>query len=129
MKIYVWRKKSVLIAICIVIVLIGFFLSIIVKNKGIVSVFSDQRRLPIYCVETKDKKIAISFDAAWGDEFSDDILDTLDEYKVKTTFFLVAFWIDKYPDMAKKIHERGHEIGNHSTTHPHMSRLTKEEIE
>ena len=79
-------------------------------------------------METKDKKIAISFDAAWGDEFTDDILDILDEHEIKTTFFLVAFWIDKYPDMAKKIHERGHEIGNHSTTHPHMSKLSKEQI-
>ena len=128
MKIYILRKKIILIILCIVVVLVGFLFSMIIKNKGIINVFSNQKRLPIYSVETKDKKIAISFDAAWGDEFTDDILDTLDEYKVKTTFFLVAFWIDKYPDMAKKIHERGHEIGNHSTTHPHMSRLTKEQI-
>ena len=128
MRVYVLRKKSLIITSCIVIVMAGFLFSIISRNEGIIGVFSNQRRLPIYSVETENKKIAISFDAAWGDQFTDDILDILDEYKIKTTFFLVAFWIDKYPDMAKKIHERGHEIGNHSTTHPHMSKLSKEQI-
>ncbi len=128
MRIYVLRKRVLLITLCIVIVVVGVLFSIVMWNRDIVGVFLTQKRLPIYSVETKDKKIAISFDAAWGDEFTDDILDILDEHKIKTTFFLVAFWIDKYPDMAKKIHERGHEIGNHSTTHPHMSRLSKEQI-
>lgn len=128
MRIYVLRKRVLLITLCIVIVVVGVLFSIVMWNKDIIGVFSTPKRLPIYSVETKDKKIAISFDAAWGDEFTDEILDILDEHKIKTTFFLVAFWIDKYPDMAKKIHERGHEIGNHSTTHPHMSRLSKEQI-
>lgn len=128
MRIYVLRKRVLLITLCIVIVVVGVLFSIVMWNRDIVGVFLTQKRLPIYSVETKDKKIAISFDAAWGDEFTDEILDILDEHKIKTTFFLVAFWIDKYPDMAKKIHERGHEIGNHSTTHPHMSRLSKEQI-
>lgn len=128
MRIYVLRKRILFIVFLVVIIIFIFLFSIFLKNKNIVGVFSSEKKLPIYSVETEDKKIAISFDAAWGDEFSDDILDILDQYEVKTTFFLVAFWVDKYPDMVKKIHERGHEIGNHSTTHPHMSKLTKEDI-
>jgi len=97
------------------------------ENK-IVAVMSKNKVLPIYCVDRDDQKISISFDAAWGDQYSEEILDILDRYQVKTTFFLVGFWVDKYPDMVKKIHERGHEIGNHSTTHPHMTQLSDAQI-
>lgn len=62
--------------------------------------------------------MAISFDAAWGDEFTEGILDILDTYDVKATFFLVDFWAKDYPDDVKLIASRGHDIGNHSTTHP-----------
>jgi len=98
-------------------------------TPGILSVlFNNDRKLPIYSVETEDKVVAISFDAAYGDQYTPEILDILDHHNIKTTFFLVGFWIDKYPDMAEEINRRGHEIGNHSSTHPQMSKLTKEEI-
>jgi polysaccharide deacetylase family sporulation protein PdaB len=98
-------------------------------TPGVLSVlFNNEKRLPIYSVETEEKRIAISFDAAYGDQYTPQILDILDEYNVKTTFFLVGFWIDKYADMMEEIHKKGHEIGNHSTTHPQMSKLTAEEI-
>lgn len=131
MRIYVFSKRVIAIALVVILVVTGFIIYFSGFSRslaGIAAVFSPQRRLPIYSVETADKKIAISFDAAWGDEFTDAILDTLDKYNVKTTFFLVGFWVDKYPDMVKKIHERGHEIGNHSSTHPHMSQLNREQI-
>ncbi len=98
-------------------------------TPGVISVlFNNDRRLPIYSVETEEKKVAISFDAAYGDQYTPQILDILDRYDVKTTFFLVGFWIDKYGDVLEEIHRRGHEIGNHSTTHPQMSKLTVDEI-
>ena len=56
-------------------------------------------------------------------------MDTLDKYNVKSTFFLVKFWIDKYPHQVKEIYKRGHDIGNHSATHPNMSQLSKEQME
>ncbi len=128
-KVYILEKKILSIILCTIILLSGVLAYSNINNQNnIVGVFSTQKKLPIYSVGTDEKKIAISFDAAWGDEFTDDILDTLDEYDVKTTFFLVGFWVDKYPDMVKKIYERGHEIGNHSSTHPHMSQLSKDEI-
>ena len=87
-----------------------------------------QRRLPVYSVERPDKKISISFDAAWGNEHTKAILDTLDRYGVKTTFFLVDFWAQKYPEDVKEIAARGHELGNHSSTHPDMTKLSKEQM-
>lgn len=116
----------------IIMVLLLLVISILIinknKNYNLVNVFSPTKELPIYSVQRNDKKIAISFDAAYGDEYTLDILDTLDKYKVKSTFFLVKFWVDKFPNQVVEIHKRGHEIGNHSATHPNMSTLSKEQI-
>ncbi|MBE6033629.1 polysaccharide deacetylase family protein [Aminipila sp.] len=92
------------------------------------TVMNQDRKLPIYSVQTNEKKIAISFDAAWGNERTADILDNLDKYNVKTTFFLVKFWAEKYPQDVAEIQKRGHEIGNHSSTHPDMTGLSSEKI-
>ena len=96
------------------------------KTKGVF--LSEQRKLPIYCVDTKEKKIAISFDASWGDDRTDDILKILDKYNVKATFFIVGAWIDQYPDKLKTMQQKGHEIGNHSNKHPIMTKISKEKM-
>lgn len=91
-------------------------------------VVARKRELPVYCVERDDNVISISFDAAWGGDQTMKILDILDEYQVKTTFFLVDIWTQRFPDLVKEIAARGHEIGNHSTSHPQMSQLSREKI-
>ncbi|MGN1350544.1 MAG: polysaccharide deacetylase family protein [Anaerovoracaceae bacterium] len=109
-----------------------FFLILACIAAGIVVitnvVFGGERQIPIYCVDTEEKVVAISFDAAWGNEFTEGILDILDTYDVKATFFLVNFWAEKYPEDVVKIAERGHDIGNHSATHPDMADLSDEQI-
>ena len=129
MRIFLIRKsflKQILLVMLLVAVSVVYTQG---YTPGVVSVlFNNDKRLPIYSVETEEKKIAISFDAAYGDQYTPQILDILDGYNVKTTFFLVGFWIDKYVEVLEEIHRRGHEIGNHSTTHPQMSKLTVEEI-
>ncbi|WP_249324163.1 polysaccharide deacetylase family protein [Wansuia hejianensis] len=116
----------------IIIVLMTMVLSLmtisISKNYSVINAFSPTKELPIYSVERNDNKIAISFDAAYGDEYTLDILDTLDKYNVKSTFFLVKFWVEKFPHRVEEIHKRGHEIGNHSATHPNMSTLSRENM-
>lgn len=92
------------------------------------TVINQDRKLPIYNVQTAEKKVAISFDAAWGDEKTKGILDDLDKYNAKATFFLVKFWVEKYPQDVEEIQKRGHEIGNHSATHPNMTELSSEKI-
>lgn len=86
------------------------------------------RELPVYNVDTEEKVLSISFDAAWGSAHTKGILDILDRYEAKTTFFLVGFWAEKYPELVAEIVARGHEIGNHSATHPHMSQLSAAQI-
>lgn len=85
-------------------------------------------KTPIYSVARTDNKLAISFDAAWGSEYTRQILDILDEYQIKTTFFVVQFWVEANPDVAREIVNRGHEIGNHSATHPEMGNLGADAI-
>ena len=87
-----------------------------------------ERKLPIYCVQTDEPKVSVSFDAAWGADDTDELLRILKENNVKATFFLCGYWVEKYPDEVKKIAEAGHDLGNHSATHPHMSQLTAEQI-
>lgn len=84
------------------------------------------RELPIYSVETDEKKIAISFDAAWGAEDFNNIMEVLDKHNVKTTFFMTGEWVEKYPECVKTLVEKGHDLGNHSATHPDMTTLSKE---
>ncbi|MBR5949399.1 MAG: polysaccharide deacetylase family protein [Clostridia bacterium] len=86
------------------------------------------KELPVYCVSREDKKIALTIDAAWEDDKTPFILGTLDKYGIKATFFLCGFWVNDYPDMVKAIAEKGHEIGNHSMTHPHMNKLSSAQI-
>lgn len=135
------RRRTLGLAITVVMVAVStityVYLPAISANLGrlaaaVTAVGAAPRRLPIYSVHTCDKRIAISFDAAWGADKTRTILDILDEYDVKTTFFLVSFWVQKYPAEAKEIADRGHEIGLHSSTHPDFTALTaaaiKEEL-
>lgn len=86
------------------------------------------RELPVYNVDTEEKVLSISFDAAWGNANTEGILNILDQYGVKTNFFLVGFWAEKYPELVAELQARGHEVGNHSATHPHMSKLSDSQI-
>lgn len=96
---------------------------------------SGSRSLPIYCVDiehkqdtdTSKKYVSISFDAAWGDEDTIRILDILDKYNIKTTFFMTGGWVDSYPDKVLEIYNRGHDLGNHSHNHKEMSKLSVSE--
>lgn len=89
---------------------------------------SSTRSLPIYSVETSEKKVAISFDCAWGVDHTDELLNVMQQNDVRCTFFAVEFWVRRYPEYVEKIVSYGHEMGTHSRTHPYMSTLSKEQI-
>ncbi len=84
--------------------------------------------LPIYSVETEDKVVSITFDAAWGDEDLDDILTILEAHNCKATFFVTGDWATRYPDAIQKIWKSGHDLGNHGANHKHMPQLSREEM-
>ena len=87
-----------------------------------------ERQLPIYSVERAQNLCAISFDAAWGNEDTGQLIDILARYNVKTTFFVVGDWVEKYPESVKALHDAGHEVMNHSNHHDHYNSLTTEQI-
>lgn len=93
-----------------------------------VGVSAAKRQLPIYCVEKDYKVASLSFDAAWGNEDTQTLIDILGKYNVKVTFFVVGDWVDRYPESVKALAEAGHEIMNHSNNHAHFNSLTSEQI-
>ncbi|MCB2289596.1 polysaccharide deacetylase family protein [Clostridium sp. CS001] len=119
-------KKKLMV---IFVLLIGILATVSIYSWNIKGVFLGQeRKLPIYCVDTKEKKISISIDVSWGVDRTDEILKVLDKYNVKATFFIVGAWIDQNPDKLKAMYDKGHEIGNHSNRHPIMTTSSKEQI-
>ena len=120
--------KKFIFLIAILMFIIVSFTEFVSVNSTVSAFNYIKNKKPIYCVDTKENKVAISFDAAWGADKTKQILDILDCFEVHATFFLVGFWVEKYPNMVKEIDERGYEIGNHSQNHPQMSKLTKEQM-
>lgn len=129
MKFVVIKKKGLILAILAVISMI--MLSINYNGGASASVFfgTAPRLVPIYSVETEEKKVAISFDTAWGADKTEKIVEILKNYKVGATFFMVGFWVNDYPEMVKLIDEAGIEIGTHSNTHPDFVGLSEEQME
>lgn len=121
------RTIKIILTMLAVIVVLG----ISYEGSASASVWfgSSSRLVPIYCVDTEEKQVAISFDAAWGGDKTQEIIDVLDEYDCTATFFLVGFWVDKYPELVKAIDGAGLEIGTHSNTHPDMAKLDRATIE
>ncbi len=99
-----------------------------VNSPALVGVSATQRQLPVYSVQRSDKHIAISFDAAWGNEDTQTLIDILAAHDVKTTFFVVGDWVDKYPESVRALAEAGHEVMSHSSHHDHFSKLSTEQI-
>ena len=82
------------------------------------------KKMPIYSVETEQKVVAITFDAAWGADDTDVLLEILAEHEVIATFFVCGYWAEKYAEQLKKLAVAGHDIANHGDTHAHVASLT-----
>lgn len=117
------KIQTYVVSVLTVVLLI--FLANIDKND-VIQTSALEKNLPIYNVQTEEKKIAFTMNCAWNADDIDSILETLRANNVKITFFIVGEWADKYPEEVKKISEAGHEIGTHSNTHPHVNNLSAE---
>lgn len=118
-------KKRVLIVIAVI--LVAIIVIVALAGAGVFET-AGTRLVPIYNVQTDSNNVALTFDASWGSDKTRGIMDILEENGYKGTFFLTGIWIDANPDLVKEIHERGHQIGNHSVNHKHMSSLSTSEI-
>ncbi len=117
------NRKMVLSTVMVAFVVICAVLAVGYTAKA-VGVFSSERHLPIYSVETD--KVAITFDCAWGASDIPTILDILKKENVKASFFVVGQWAEKFPDSVKLIANDGHDIANHGYSHLKMSTISKE---
>ena len=117
------KEKLGLFAVIIIVACMGVSKTVSVSNTV------NGKELPIYSVETGEKKVALSFDAAWGNEDTDMILSTLAKYNIHATFFMTGGWVENYPDDVKKIQAAGHDLANHSENHKNMSQLSDSECQ
>ena len=100
----------------------------VVNHPAVVGASASTRQLPIYCVQKDYKVLSISFDAAWGNEDTQQLIDILEKYGVKATFFVVGEWVDKYPESVRALHDAGHEVMSHSDSHAHFNSLSSDQI-
>jgi len=100
----------------------------IVNSPVAISTSVTSRSLPIYCVQRDDKCVSLTFDAAWGNEDTQQLINILATYNVRATFFVVGAWVDKYPESVKALSDAGHEIMTHSDDHAHFNALSSEQI-
>lgn len=129
MKLMILTKHKLIVMACCALTAVLTLIVSLGSYGRAVEASTEEKKVPIYSVDRKEKVVSISFDAAWGNEQTGTLLDILDKYKVKSTFFLVGQWVDKYPDDVRAISEAGHDIGNHSNTHAHLPQLDGSGIE
>ena len=130
------KEKIISVAIAISTVFILFLVAATFKNnnEAILETSTNEGKiLPIYSVETNENNVAVTINCAWTADDIDLILQTLEKHNTKITFFMVGEWVGKYQEETKKIFQAGHEIANHSYSHPHVANLSyeanKDEIE
>ena len=115
MKYLIVGKKGIfvfsMVLLAAVVVVAGF------SHRAETASAQTEKIVPVYCVDTDEKKAAITFDAAWGADDTQRIIEILKKHNAKATVFTVGDWARKYPDSVKAFYEAGCEIGNHSDKH------------
>ena len=125
-KIVFVKRKALTILAC---ALIAIAMFATVNSPAIVGAAATTRQLPIYRVQRDQKTVSLSFDAAWGNEDTEELIEILGKHDIKATFFVVGEWVDKYPESVKALHDAGHEVMNHSDDHAHFTKLSKQEVQ
>ena len=121
------KKRKAIVSALSLVLLVGIIFWA-VNSPAVVGVSASERQLPIYCIQREDKIVALSFDAAWGNEDTQTLIDILNKYKINATFFVVGQWVDKYPESVKALHDAGNEGMSHSDDHAHFAQLSAEQI-
>lgn len=128
MKVFVLNKRTLAYIAAVTVLSLALLISLANLIPNAVAAANYQKKIPIYRVDRQDKMVSLTFDAAWGNEDTQQLIDILNKYKVKATFFLVGQWVDKYPESVKALADNGEEVMNHSNTHPDMTKLSADEM-
>lgn len=128
MRVFVINRKTFLLICSItLIIVIGGILAFHTIFRTEIT-FSASKKLPIYSVASEEMKIALTFDVAWEDHDFAEILQVLEEYDAKATFFVTGKWVENYPQHITSLYEKGHDVQNHSYNHPHVASISTEEL-
>ncbi len=122
----VGKREAIVISIFLLITML--LIALVPHGVEAVTTAAKERKIPIYSVQTDKKQIALTFDAAWGNSDTDEILKILEKYDAKATFFFTGQWVSKYPNDVLKIHAAGHSCQNHSDKHNHIDKMSAEEL-
>lgn len=128
MRVFVVTREAIVRSAVIVGVAVLSVVFILYSGKGTVAAFGPKDNIPIYSVKTSGMQVAITLDAAWGSDKTAAILDVLDKYQIKATFFVTGMWAKANEPALKAIAGRGHEIGNHSYSHKDYATLSDADI-
>lgn len=94
----------------------------------VITITIPENAVAIYRGNPNKRMVSLTFDATYGDNQTYQLLEILRNNNIKATFFLSGIWLLNYPELARAIAAEGHEIGNHSLTHPHMPLITMPEV-
>ena len=86
--------------------------------------FASGDQLVYYRCQNEEKKIALTFDDGPHYKYTAEILDILKEYEIKATFFVVGELAERYPELIEREIREGHELGNHTNSHPKLTELS-----
>lgn len=121
------RKGSFLISNAIIAGVLAV-ISIVTFSGGYgFTAFWQKNNKAIYLGDTSKKEVSLMINVYWGTEYIVPMLDVLDEYDAKSTFFVGGAWARANPDLVTKIYDRGHELGNHGNNHKEHDKLTEQE--
>lgn len=129
MKFLVVKRSTIIAAVIAALTLVLAGTAVYYTDAASIYNNVSPKKVPIYSVETDEKVVALTFDAAWGADKTLGLLKTLEDKDARATFFLVGFWVEKYSDTLKTLAASDRiEIGTHSATHPYMSKLSKNQM-
>lgn len=118
-------RQMLLFILCLIMSIVLILGAIIGKSTY---ASSAERKLPIYAVTTDEKKIAVTFDAAWTNQDTDELIAVLKKHNARATFFIVGDWAEKFPESVKAFYDNGHTVANHSDTHKAFSKCSYKEL-
>ena len=95
---------------------------------SILCVSTTENKVPCRKHVNDEMKIALTFDDGPDGKITDEILDILDEYGIKATFFVIGKNCEEHPEILERIANNGHEIGNHTYSHPHLTGLNRSRL-
>lgn len=125
-------KRRYRVGLSLLLLIFTVIISIVSTEKAKYSFTEVYNDKPIFRVSTDEKKLSLTFDINWAEkEELYNILQILDKYNVKATFFIMGGWVnysEENKDKLIKIKEGGHEIGNHSYIHPMFSKISEERM-